>query len=331
MYNPDKRFTGPGVLIGVWITLLGVIFLLDQLGIVSAHISFHFVWPGILIALGLWGVFSTNPGKRFWGVVALTWGAFSLSNALGYMRFGFGSLWPLILIALGVAMLLNSSGKFGYLMRWRGPFDPSSDPSHDPMQMPPPEPAQNPAPDPAQRSAADPPQGPAPDPAAARPQEPPRDVWPDPTRSSFSGGPRSQCGPTGTTWGPPAASFFGVNHGPGNTDDPRFDQSVMLSGFKRRVTSQRFRYGKVTAILGGFQLDFTRADIDGDRAVIHIDTVFGGGEIRVPENWRITVEATAIAGAFVDETYPPPSGSPVATKQLIVRGAAIFGGVNIKN
>jgi len=329
MYNPERRVTGPGLFVGVWITTLGVIFLLDQLGIVSAHASFRFVWPGILIALGLWGVFSTNPGHRFWGAVALTWGAFTLSNTLGYLHFHFASLWPLILIGLGISMLLNSSGRFGFPMRWPNPPDPNADPTHEP----PPGPAQGPAPDstqgPTAGPTAGPTPGPAPDASSYRTQDPARDAAQGPGRAPFTGAPNA--GPTGMpTGGPPTASFF-VNAGGGNTEDSTFDQSVILSGFKRRVTSQRFRYGKVTAILGGFHLDLTRADIDGNRAVLHIDTVFGGGEVRVPDTWRITIEATAIAGAFVDETYPQPSSVPAATKQLIVRGAAVFGGVNIKN
>ena len=321
----ERRVTGPGLFIGVWITTLGVIFLLDQLGIVSAHVSFRFVWPGILIALGLWGVFSTNPGHRFWGVVALTWGAFSLSNALGYMHFGVASLWPLILIGLGISMLLNSSGRFGFPMRFPNPPDPNADPTpgraHDPTQGAASDPTQHAAPDSTPGAPSSMP-GPAADAA--------RDFSQGSGRAPFSGAPNF--GSAGMPPGaPPAAPFVGVNPGPGNTDDPTFDQSVLLSGFKRRVTSQRFRYGKVTAILGGFHLDLTRADMEGNRAVLHIDTVFGGGEVRVPDTWRITIEATAIAGAFVDETYPQPSSAPPATKQLIVRGAAIFGGVNIKN
>lgn len=302
MYNRDRRVTGPGILIGLWITTLGVIFLLDQLGLVPAHLSFQFVWPGILIALGLGGVFSNNPGYRFWGAVLLTWGALSLSNVLGLMHFRFASLWPLILIALGVAMLLNSSGRLSHPMGWSNRPGSSPDPTGHPAS----------------------------DPTANPVQDPARDASPDPTRSSFSSAPH--VGPTGfPPGGAPTASFFGVDTGGGNTDSATFDQSVILSGFKRRVTSQRFRYGKVTAILGGFHLDLTRADIDGNQAVLHIDTVFGGGEVRVPDTWRITIEATAVAGAFVDETYPQPVAGSAPVKQLVVRGAAIFGGVNIKN
>lgn len=113
--------------------------------------------------------------------------------------------------------------------------------------------------------------------------------------------------------------------------DSEFNQSVILSGFKRRVTSQHFKYAKVSVVLGGFNIDLTRANMDGDRAVIHVDSVFGGGEIRIPDTWKVTLEAGAVGGAFVDETYPRPADPSAPVKQLIVRGAVIFGGVVIKN
>ena len=290
MANDGKRVVGPGLLVGLWITTLGVIFLLDQLGIIPAHISFQFVWPAILIAAGVAVIFSTHSGGRFWGAVLLAWGAISISNELGFLHIHVGSLWPVLMIAGGLWMLTNSSGRFG----------PGSWPRWPPH---------------------------ADDPARDSTQEP---APPDATRNSPNEPPHP--GPAGPFQPPPpqGASFFGVSTPGGNDDDATFDQSVILSGFKRRITSQRFRRGRATAILGGFHIDFTRADIEGNRAFLHIDTIFGGGEVRVPDTWRVVIEATAIAGAFVDETYPQPAGSAPG-KQLIVRGAAIFGGVNIKN
>jgi len=287
MTNGNRRVVGPGLLIGLWITTLGVIFLLDQLGVIPAHISFQFVWPAILIIAGLGITFYAHSSNRFWGVILLVWGLASLSNVLGFFHIHSGSLWPLVLIALGISMLLNSSGRFGH-PGWP-PWPSHASNTRDSTQ----------------------------DPAA-----------PDATRNSFDDSTRP--GPSGAP-PPPSASFFGVSSSSGRGDDATFDQAVILSGFKRRVTSQRFRFGKATAILGGFHIDFTRADIDGSRAILHIDTVFGGGEVRVPDNWRIVIEATAVAGAFVDETYPQPVSASTPVKELIVRGAAIFGGVNIKN
>jgi Cell wall-active antibiotics response 4TMS YvqF/Domain of unknown function (DUF5668) len=266
MSNGNKRMVGPGLLVGLWITTLGVIFLLDQMGIVPAHVSFHFVWPLILILAGLGLIFSHSGGK-FWGVVLLVWGGTSISNELGFLHIHIIVFWPVLLIAAGLWMLFNSSGKFSHGPGWQGWQD------------------------------------------WGRPPVPP----------AAHEGPESASSP-----------FPGAQVNSSESDDGTFDQSVILSGFKRRVTSQHFRFGKVAAVLGGFQLDFSRADIDGNQAVIHIDAVFGGGEIRVPDTWTIKIEATAVAGAFVDETYPRPD-APRPGKVLIVRGAAIFGGVNIKN
>ncbi|MGC2332563.1 MAG: DUF5668 domain-containing protein [Candidatus Acidiferrales bacterium] len=282
MTNGTRRVVGPGLLVGLWITTLGVIFLLDQLGIVPAHISFQFVWPAILIVAGAAILLSTHSGSRFWGVLLLAWGAASISNELGFLHIHIGSFWPLVLIALGVSMLLNSSGRFGHPNPWAWWPNPHQNPGQGPAGQ-------------------------------------------DPTHHSFDDAPRPSGAP------PPSATFFGVSANSGSSDDATFDQTVILSGFKRRITSQRFRFGKATAVLGGFHIDFTRADIEGDRAFLHIDTIFGGGEVRVPDTWRIVIEATAIAGAFVDETYPQPAGAAAPAKQLIVRGAAVFGGVNIKN
>ncbi len=300
MTDGNRRVVGPGLLVGLWITTLGVIFLLDQLGIIPAHISFQFVWPAILIVAGLAVIFSTHAGGRFWGAILLAWGAVSISNELGFLHIHIGSLWPLLMIAGGLWMLTNSSGRFGQPGSWPRWAGPTHGPTHDPTQ------------DSTQ------------DPAAPQP------TAPDATRNSFDSSPRPGPPRIPQPPPPPGASFFAASAPGGNGDDATFDQSVILSGFKRRITSQRFRFGKATAILGGFHIDFTRADIEGDRAFLHIDTIFGGGEVRVPDTWRIVIEATAIAGAFVDETYPQPAGSTPA-KQLIVRGAAIFGGVNIKN
>ncbi|MGD1212164.1 MAG: DUF5668 domain-containing protein [Candidatus Acidiferrales bacterium] len=275
MTNGGRRVVGPGLLVGLWITTLGVIFLLDQLGIVPAHVSFQFVWPAILIVAGLAIVFSAHSFGRFWGVIFLAWGAVSISNELGFLHVRIGSLWPILLIAGGLWMLFHSSGRF--------------------------------------------------DPGPGRQQW---HDWGEHVRDSVHAAADSVSGAArGFQAGVPPP---GVQAGGTESDDSTFDQSVILSGFKRRVTSQHFRFGKATAILGGFHIDFSRADIDGNQAVIEIGTVFGGGEIRVPDTWRIKIEGTAVAGAFVDETYPRPD-APLPGKVLIVRGAAIFGGVTIKN
>jgi len=117
--------------------------------------------------------------------------------------------------------------------------------------------------------------------------------------------------------------------GPANAGESIVDGLGVLGGFQRRVTSQAFTGGSLTAFFGGFNLDLTRAGIAGDSAVIDITAVFGGGEIRVPETWVVDVQGQGIFGAFNDESHQqaPQAGA----KRLILRGVALFGGVVIKN
>jgi hypothetical protein len=64
-------------------------------------------------------------------------------------------------------------------------------------------------------------------------------------------------------------------------------------------------------------------------AVIKIDAVFGGVEMRIPEEWCAVVEGVGIFGGYSDETLHPPMTPE--TKRLILKGGAVFGGVVVKN
>jgi hypothetical protein len=115
------------------------------------------------------------------------------------------------------------------------------------------------------------------------------------------------------------------------SNDSQFNFSVICSHVERHITSKNFKSGTLSAILGGFEIDLSRADIEGDEAVIYADAFFGGGEIRIPDTWHVVMEGNALFGAFMDETRQrPPEGSAPA-KRLIIRGTAVFGGVSIEN
>jgi hypothetical protein len=118
---------------------------------------------------------------------------------------------------------------------------------------------------------------------------------------------------------------------PFDSNESQFNFSVICSHVERHITSKNFKSGTLSAILGGFEIDLSQADIEGDQAVIYADAIFGGGEIRIPETWYVVIEGSALFGAFMDETRQrPPEGSTPA-KKLIIRGTAVFGGVSIEN
>lgn len=108
---------------------------------------------------------------------------------------------------------------------------------------------------------------------------------------------------------------------------------AIFGGAERRITSRAFKGGRVTAIFGGVELDFRDADIEGDKAVLEVNCIFGGVEIRVPANWRVDSRSLPILGGFSDRTRlagVQDSAQP-GPKTLVVNGSVILGGVETRN
>jgi hypothetical protein len=111
----------------------------------------------------------------------------------------------------------------------------------------------------------------------------------------------------------------------------RIRESAVFGGGKRRFTSQDFTGGKIEVVFGGYEVDLREAAIQGDVAVLQVDVVFGGTELRIPDTWSAVVQGTGVFGAFADNTRQPDPSRIPNPKRLIVRGAAVFGGVEVKN
>jgi len=117
----------------------------------------------------------------------------------------------------------------------------------------------------------------------------------------------------------------------GDVSESSFNYSAILGGVKQRVLSKQFQGGKLFAFWGGFQIDFTDADIEGDFAVIDAVMFMGGGELRIPSNWVVDIRGVAFMGGYTDETIRRPLQPGTIEKRLIIKGAAIMGGLVIKN
>ncbi len=106
---------------------------------------------------------------------------------------------------------------------------------------------------------------------------------------------------------------------------------VMFSGSRRRIDSENFTGGQLSAMFGGIELDLRRARITQDKAVIDATSMFGGIEITVPDEWTVSVTGMGIFGGFEDKTHPPKPVAGVAPQNLEVTGTAMFGGVSVRN
>ncbi len=101
----------------------------------------------------------------------------------------------------------------------------------------------------------------------------------------------------------------------------------ILGGTNLRSTSEDFRGGEATSILGGCTIDLRQAAIKSGEAVIDIFGLWGGIEIQVPKEWSVVGQSTQILAGYEDKTSPPAAGGP----RLVVRGLMIMSGIEIKN
>jgi predicted membrane protein len=111
-----------------------------------------------------------------------------------------------------------------------------------------------------------------------------------------------------------------------------FDDLVVFGGREIFVNSQSFYGGKTTSMFGGTEYDLRQAKLSENGAIIDCVALFGGCGFKVPPDWTIKNEVTAIFGAFTDKrgaTFGQVVTNP--SKTLIIRGFSAFGGVEIKH
>jgi predicted membrane protein len=229
------RSPATGLVIGSIIVLVGLALLLDNMGIVQFHDVWRY-WPVFLIIYGVSRILDGQTVSSYvWGGAVALIGAFILLDNLDIVVFNFDLIWPMLVIAFGLSMLVRAMDRKRYLA------------------------------------------------------------------------------------GVPVSG------------EPVLNVVAIFSGSKRAVASQDFRGGEIVAVFGGVRLDLTRAAMTLDRAVLDINAVFGGVEIRVPENWSVHMKGAGIFGGFDDKTIHPKTDPNVKTPELVITGASVFGGTSVTN
>jgi predicted membrane protein len=127
--------------------------------------------------------------------------------------------------------------------------------------------------------------------------------------------------------------FFVVNGPPSNaphseivTNHSTFSSTAVLGAIERRNSSSAFRSAEASAFMGGVNLDFRDATMEGDEARIRVSAIMGGIEIRVPRTWTVINHVSPVMGGVEDH-----SRSGDGNKRLVIEGTVIMGGLDIEN
>jgi len=329
----DPLHSNRHFVVGVIILLLGLVLLLDQLGFTDAGKIFLF-WPLILIYFGVNRLVTCHDMVgRFWGGFLTLLGISFQLEELGLSRVRLGTIWPVLLICIGVLLVLRryeNRGAFGY-------YSPPPPPSGPPN---PNAPGSEPGPPPPPFTSSQTPPSPPPNaPGAPGSQANWTPGWDASSWRQEESWRRFQrrMDRLNDKWShshwQPGSNWY-------NSSEPRLNDVNVFWGGRRRILSKNFMGGEIVAIFGGFEVDLTQADFQGSQIVIEVVTIFGGGEIRVPTTWEVIVDSVGIFGGTGDRTSHPlaqnqdatqTAGPAAPAKRLIVKGVSIFGGLTLKN
>jgi hypothetical protein len=275
--TPAVRIT-PQLILGLLIIFVGVVFMLDELGIAPAA-SYLRYWPVALIAIGIAKMLQARDGGgAFAGLVFTIAGVWLQAEELDIIQVSLRNVWPVGLVLVG-----------GYLV-WQGLTN---------------RPAVRPGP--------------------ATP------FAPEPTSGGFEGDPpwidSANAAPLPDATVP--SSSVRAEKTPPAPGDPNATMSVMaiMGGVTRGNNSRAFRGADVLAFMGGCELDLRKAAINGE-AVIDVFAMWGGIEIRVPEDWTVVSHIVPLMAGVDDKTRPPQTAT---AHRLTLRGFILMAGVEVKN
>lgn len=106
--SPRQSRQTSGAVVGGVLVILGTLLLLDRLNFISFHDILRY-WPAILVFFGLQRLIQgPDMGARIFGGVLTCVGGVLLLNRMGITSIRLWDLWPLAIIAVGIALLYNA-------------------------------------------------------------------------------------------------------------------------------------------------------------------------------------------------------------------------------
>jgi predicted membrane protein len=110
--------------------------------------------------------------------------------------------------------------------------------------------------------------------------------------------------------------------------DGVINYKLVFSGMEQVILDPVFKGGYIETVFGGMELDLRRTSLAEGETFLYVKAVFGGVEIKAPDNWLIEIKSDSTLGGVVDDRSK--SQDMDYSKKLIVVANAVFGGVTIK-
>lgn len=105
--------------------------------------------------------------------------------------------------------------------------------------------------------------------------------------------------------------------------------NAVFGSVNKLILSKNFKGGEINAFMGGAEINLLQADIQ-QTVQLEVNNVFGGTKLIIPANWDVKNDMTAVFGGVEDKRNATIS-LPDPNKAIILKGACVFGGIEIRN
>ena len=112
--------------------------------------------------------------------------------------------------------------------------------------------------------------------------------------------------------------------------DGVYKREIVFGGAEDVFLEPVFRGGEVTVVFGGVELDLRKTTLPEGDTYLNIEVVFGGFELRVPDDWKVVTEIDTVFGGTEERKNSKSQDGVDASRRLIVKGDVVFGGCEIR-
>ena len=119
-----------------------------------------------------------------------------------------------------------------------------------------------------------------------------------------------------------------ANYAGGSSDQNKINESIVFGSLEKTYTSSDFSGGKIDCVFAGMKVDLRNIKLSAKGADLEINAIFGGGEVLVSKDMCVQAQGTGVFGGWENSFS---AASSTNTPVLRIKGAAVFGGVEVKN
>ncbi len=128
---------------------------------------------------------------------------------------------------------------------------------------------------------------------------------------------------------PNSVNVLGSERTVAPSDQDTINLDTVMGSAAQTVTSDNFRGGRASAVMGNANIDLREASIQEKPAVLELNVVMGEIKLRAPRDWNIRVDDDTVMGDTKDERATRHTEE--SQTDLVIKASVVMGSLKIED